>query len=51
MDRYLTKSRFKRSPSDPNLYVRSIHDDVVIIVVYVDDIIITRSEAGTIGKL
>lgn len=32
---------------DPNLYVRNIRDDVVIVVVYVDNIIITCSEVGT----
>jgi hypothetical protein len=36
---------------DPNLYIKSMDGDVVILVIYVDDIIITGSKAGAIAKV
>lgn len=38
------------SPYDPNLYVKSTSDYIIILVVYVDDIIITGSEVDAIKK-
>jgi len=39
---------FKRSPYDPNLYVKSTGYDIVILVIYVDDLVITGSEVDAI---
>jgi hypothetical protein len=41
----------KRCPFDSNLYVKSKNGDVVILVIYVDDIIITGSKVGAIAKV
>ena len=42
---------FKRCISDPNLYVKKIGDDILIIVLYVDDLIITGNQLISIQKL
>jgi hypothetical protein len=41
IDAYLLKNGFKRCISDPNLYVKDFCDHVLIIVLYLDDLIIT----------
>eukprot|EP00253_Pinus_taeda_P014283 PITA_14283 len=38
----------KRSPFDANLYIKHIGDDILFVVVYVDDLIITGSSAHLI---
>eukprot|EP00253_Pinus_taeda_P014834 PITA_14834 len=38
----------KRSPSDANLYIKHTGDDILFVVVYVDDLIITGSSAHLI---
>eukprot|EP00253_Pinus_taeda_P027609 PITA_27609 len=43
IDKYLTNHGFQRSPSDANLYIKHIGDDILFVVVYVDDLIITGS--------
>lgn len=39
---------FQRSPSDSNLNVKRVGNDIIFLVVYVDDIIITGCEANAI---
>eukprot|EP00253_Pinus_taeda_P004507 PITA_04507 len=45
IDQYLTDHGFQRSPSDANMYIKHIGDDILFVVVYVDDLIITGSSA------
>jgi len=48
IDQYLTDHGFQRSPSDANLYIKHIGDDIMFVVVYVDDLIITSSSTHLI---
>eukprot|EP00253_Pinus_taeda_P009300 PITA_09300 len=48
IDKYLTDHGFQRSPSDANLYIKQIGDDILFVVVYVDDLIITGSSTPLI---
>eukprot|EP00253_Pinus_taeda_P013227 PITA_13227 len=48
IDQYLTDHGFQWSPSDANLYIKHIGDDILLVVVYVDDLIITGSSANLI---
>ena len=48
IDKYLTDHGFQRSPSDANLYIKHTGDDILFVVVYVDDLIITGSSAHLI---
>eukprot|EP00253_Pinus_taeda_P031506 PITA_31506 len=43
IDQYLIDHGFRRSPSDANLYIKHTGDDILFVVVYVDDLIITGS--------
>eukprot|EP00253_Pinus_taeda_P004541 PITA_04541 len=48
IDQYLTDHGFQRSPSDANLYIKHTGNDILFVVVYVDDLIITGSSAHLI---
>ena len=48
IDRYLDEQGFQRSPSDSNMYVKRVGNNIIILVIYVDDIIITGSQASAI---
>jgi len=48
IDRYLDEQGFQQSPSYSNMYVKRVGNDVILLVIYVDDIIITGSEASAI---
>eukprot|EP00253_Pinus_taeda_P030272 PITA_30272 len=48
IDKYLTNHGFRQSPSDANLYIKHTGDDILFVVVYVDDLIITGSSAPLI---
>ena len=48
IDKYLTDHGFQQSPSDANLYIKHTSDDILFVVVYVDDLIITGSSAHLI---
>jgi len=39
LDKYLQQEVFRRGTIDNNLYIKISHEDMLIIVVYVDDII------------
>jgi hypothetical protein len=49
--RFLDEQGFQRSPLDSNLYVKSIGNDIILLVIYVYDIIITGSEASVIEQI
>ena len=51
MDEYLQKVGFQRSESDDTLYVCQQGKNLVILVMYVDDFIITRNNADHIAKV
>eukprot|EP00253_Pinus_taeda_P026180 PITA_26180 len=51
IDQYLTDHGFQRSPSDANLYIKNTDDDILFVVVYVDDLIITGSSAHLIHEI
>jgi len=48
IDQYVTDHGFQWSPSDVNLYIKHVGDDILFVVVYVDDLIITGSSAHLI---
>eukprot|EP00253_Pinus_taeda_P018650 PITA_18650 len=48
IDKYLTDHGFQQSPSNANLYIKHIGDDILFMVVYVDDLIITGRSAHLI---
>eukprot|EP00253_Pinus_taeda_P002353 PITA_02353 len=48
IDQYLTNHGFQRSPSDANLYIKHTGDDILFLVVYVNDLIITGSSTQLI---
>lgn len=50
IDKDLQDNGFRRSFFDSNLYVKSEDIDVVMLVIYIDDIIIGGSEVGEITK-
>eukprot|EP00253_Pinus_taeda_P023816 PITA_23816 len=54
---YMTKPQgfklqdFQRSLSNPNLYVKSVGNDIILLVIYVDDIIITSNGAQLLEQI
>lgn len=44
IDTYLRQLGFQRSDADPNLYYIVVGEDLLILVLYVDDLFITRAE-------
>ena len=44
IDTYFLNHGFKHCIYDPNLYVKHVDDNIIIIVLYVDDLIITGSQ-------
>lgn len=48
IDQYLIDQGFQRSPSNANLYIRLTGDDIMFVVVYVNDLIITGSSTHLI---
>ena len=51
MGKYLQKVGFQRSESDDTLYVRQQGKNLVILVMYVDDLIITRNNDDHIAQV
>ena len=51
IDTYFLSNGFKKCISDPTLYVKNFGDDILIIVLYLDDLIITGSQLISIQKL
>ncbi|KAH9288969.1 hypothetical protein KI387_033086, partial [Taxus chinensis] len=50
INQLLQDSGFKRSHSDPNLYFKSDGNDIVLLIVYGDDLAITCSGTAAIHK-
>jgi hypothetical protein len=48
MDAYFLSQHFVRCKSDPNIYMLRTSDSLLILVLYVDDLLITGSSASTI---
>ena len=51
IDKYLTRYRFRRSPYGLNIYVKISSQGIFILVVYVENFIIKRSEASVIREI
>lgn len=50
MDEYLRKVNFKRSEVDDNLYIKKVGNKMVVIILYVDDLIITGNNENLISQ-
>eukprot|EP00253_Pinus_taeda_P004211 PITA_04211 len=48
IDKYVIDHAFQWSPSDANMYIKHTGDEILFVVVYVDDLIITGSSAHLI---
>jgi hypothetical protein len=51
IDRYLDEKGFQWSPSNSNLYIKNVGNDIIPLVIYIDDIIIIGSEASAIKHI
>ena len=51
IDSFLLSLNFVRCKSGPNVYLNLIHGSLMIIVLYVDDLLITGSSKGEIASL
>jgi hypothetical protein len=51
IDRYLDKQGSQRSPSHSNMYVKSVGNDIILLVIYINDIIIIGSELSVIEQI
>lgn len=51
MDSFLLSAGFTRCHSDPNVYILRQHDSHLILVLYVDDLIITGSTSSIISNV
>eukprot|EP00253_Pinus_taeda_P006200 PITA_06200 len=51
MDSFLLSQNFERCKSDPNVYMLRTHDSLLILVLYVDDLLITSSSASAIATV
>eukprot|EP00253_Pinus_taeda_P012583 PITA_12583 len=49
MDYFLLSQKFERCKSDPNVYMLRTHDSLLILVLYVDDLLISNSSASAIA--
>ena len=48
IDKYLVEQGFQWSPLDANLYIKRSGNDIILLVIYVDDMIIIGSETNMI---
>eukprot|EP00253_Pinus_taeda_P023454 PITA_23454 len=51
MDSFLLSQNFEKCKSDPNVYMLRTHDYLLILVLYVDDLLITGSSASAIATV
>eukprot|EP00253_Pinus_taeda_P023500 PITA_23500 len=51
MDSFLLSQNFERCKSDLNVYMLTAHDSLLILVLYVDDLLITGSSASAIATV
>lgn len=50
-DKFMTSIAFQRSCREPCLYTKFVHTTVIIVLMYVDDILITSSKQSLIDKI
>ena len=43
IDRFLTRMGFTKSKFDPNIYIKIMDDETVILLLYLDDLFLTRN--------
>ena len=51
MDAFLLLQNFQRCRSDPNVYIQKYDGNFIIIVLYVDDLLITGSTVSSISVI
>jgi hypothetical protein len=51
MDRFLIVIGFSRCHSDPNVYTNKVGNHLIILVLYVDDLILTGSDSKILNHL
>ena len=51
IDEHFSKNGFKRSVSEPTLYVKFVKNDLILVSVYVDDLLVTGSNSKLVGEL
>jgi hypothetical protein len=51
MDSYLLSQHFVHCKSDPNVYMLRTTDSLLLLVLYVDDLLITRCSTSTIAAV
>ena len=44
IDSFLSNMGFTKSKADPNLYLKVVEDEPIIVLLYVDDLFLTRNE-------
>ena len=51
MDAFLLSQNFQRCRSDPNVYLQKYNGHLIIIVLYVDELLITGSTGSTVASI
>jgi hypothetical protein len=51
MDNFLIDTRFSRCHYDPNVYTKKVGSHLIIIVLYVDDLILTGSDSKNLNHV
>jgi hypothetical protein len=51
MDNFLIDTRFSRCHSDPNVYTKKVGSHLIILVLYVDDLILTGSDSKLLNHV
>jgi hypothetical protein len=51
MDNFIIATRFSRCHSDPNVYTKKVGSHLIIIVLYVDDLILTSSDSKLLNHV
>ena len=51
MDAFLLSQNFQRCKSDPNVFIQQFDGNLIIIVLYVDDLLITGSIVASISAI
>jgi hypothetical protein len=51
MDNFLIDTRFSRCHSDPNVYTKKVGSHIIILVLYVDDLILSGSDSKLLNHV
>ena len=51
IDEHLKKKGFNKSISESTLYIKVIDDELIVVSLYVDDLLVTRSNAELVLRL